>query len=159
MSQKCPDWDILELLCRLHQSQIPNVLPAVCSSVSYYYYSRLLKALLGSFCFAVTHHFRGHTHTQQCNDTSQQFFWHHHTAKMKRPKGSINSHDWTKYHVLLLFTFYYVHKWLCILSICSSDKSYCVLLFTFWMWSTTSQHYCNRCQSKKSHEATEVNII
>ena len=81
-------WDILELLCRLHQSQIPNVLPAVCSSVSYYYYcSRLLKALLGSFCFAVTHHFRGHTHTQQCNDTSQQFFWHHHHTDSKNEKA------------------------------------------------------------------------
>ena len=27
MSQKCPDFDILDLLCLLHQSQIPNVLP------------------------------------------------------------------------------------------------------------------------------------
>ena len=27
MSQKCSDWDIFGLPCRLHQSQIPNVLP------------------------------------------------------------------------------------------------------------------------------------
>ena len=34
MFQKCLDWDILDLLCILHQSQIPNVLPVFALSRS-----------------------------------------------------------------------------------------------------------------------------